>query len=318
MSLFLKLLAIVLALAFAASVIGATLALRDADRRAQALALQSQIFTSSLGVIEYAVEGEGPSLFVIHGAGGGFDQGLEIARAYAGGGYTWIAPSRFGYLRSALPDDASTAAQADAFAALLDHLGVEKTVVLAFSGGTPPALQFAARHPERVSKLVLLSSAPFTPYDAANEARPIPTWAYQAAFGNDAIYGVIARLAPGLVLNAFDARPELVAAAQEDEAGFLDRLVGSFMPASKRIDGVLNEAAAIAPDVVYDLTAIAQPVLLIHACDDRINTFATAERLAAGLPQSELIALDRGGHLLLTHHTQIRAHVNTFLAESAE
>jgi 2-hydroxy-6-oxonona-2,4-dienedioate hydrolase len=318
MGLVVKLLAIVLALALAASAIGAMLALRDADRRMQALARQSLSFTASAGAVEYAVEGEGLPVLVIHGAGGGFDQGLEIAKAYGGKGYRWIAPSRFGYLRSALPDDASTAAQADAFAELLDHLGVEKTAVLAFSGGTPPALQFAERHPDRVSRLVLLSSAPFTPYDAAGEARPIPTWAYQAAFGNDVAYWVIARLAPDMVLNAFDARPELVAAAGEDEAGFLDRLVDSFMPASKRIDGVLNEAAAIAPDVVYDLTAIAQPVLLIHARDDRINTFATAERLAAGLPQSELIALDRGGHLLLTHHTQIRAHVNTFLAESAE
>jgi pimeloyl-ACP methyl ester carboxylesterase len=318
MNLFVKLLAMLLALAVTASAIGATLALRDADRRAQALALQSLSFTASTGVVEYAVEAEGPPLLVIHGAGGGFDQGLEIARAYAGGGHTWIAPSRFGYLRSALPGDASTAAQADAFAELLDHLGVEKTAILAFSGGTPPALQFAERHPERVSRLVLLSSAPITPYDTADEVRPIPNWAYQAAFGNDVVYWLIARLAPGMVLNAFDARPELVAAAGEDEAGFLNRLVDSFMPASKRINGVLNEAAAIAPEAAYDLAAITQPVLLIHARDDRINTFATAERLAAGLPQSELTALDSGGHLLLTRHAQVRAQVSMFLAESVE
>lgn len=317
MGLFVKLLAIVLALVLAVSAIGVILALRDADRRTQALALQSLSFTSSMGAVEYAVEGEGPPVLVIHGAGGGFDQGLEIARAYGGGGFTWIAPSRFGYLRSALPDNASTAAQADAFAELLDHLGVEKTAVLAFSGGTPPALQFAERHRERVSSMVLLSSAPFTPYDAADEARPIPTWAYQAAFGNDVAYWAIARLAPGLVLNAFDARPEFVAAAPEDEAGFLDRLADSFMPASKRIDGVLNEAAAIAPQAAYDLTAITQPVLLIHARDDRINPFAIAQRLAARLPQSELIALERGGHLLLTHHAQIRLQISEFLAESA-
>ena len=317
MSLVIKLLAAALALGVVLSAIGAVLALREADRRTQALALQSRSFTASVGAVEYALHGDGPPVLVIHGAGGGFDQGLEIAQAFGGAGFGWITPSRFGYLASAMPKDASTAAQADAFAELLDHLGVEQAAVLAFSGGTPPALQFAQRHPERVSRLALLSAAPFTPYDAADEARPIPSWAYQAAFGSDVVYAAIARLAPGFVLAAFDARPDLIAAAPEDEAGFVDRLADSFMPASKRIDGVLNEAAAIAPEAEYDLAAISQPVLVIHARDDRINPFTTAERLAAGLPASELIALERGGHLLLTEHKRVRRQVGDFLAEDA-
>jgi hypothetical protein len=37
-----------------------------------------------------------------------------------------IAPSRFGYFGSTLPTDASPADQADAYALLLDHLGVDR------------------------------------------------------------------------------------------------------------------------------------------------------------------------------------------------
>ena len=44
----------------------------------------------------------------------------------------------------------------DALAELLTHLEIARVDVLAMSGGTPPALQLAARHPERVGAVALL------------------------------------------------------------------------------------------------------------------------------------------------------------------
>ncbi|HEY3645425.1 MAG TPA: alpha/beta hydrolase, partial [Gammaproteobacteria bacterium] len=58
----------------------------------------SQVVETRCGPIEYAVRGEGPPLLVVHGAGGGFDQGLMIAAPLSG--YRVIAVSRFGYLRT--------------------------------------------------------------------------------------------------------------------------------------------------------------------------------------------------------------------------
>lgn len=80
-------------------------------------------------------------VLVIHGAGGGFDQGRLVAETMVGGGFTWISVSRFGYLQSDLPDDSSTAAQAEAFADALDRIGVNRVGILAISGGAPPALK---------------------------------------------------------------------------------------------------------------------------------------------------------------------------------
>ena len=71
-----------------------------------------------------------PLILVIHGAGGGFDQGLEFARPLVDAGFQVIAPSRFGYLRTPLPQDASPMAQADAHASLLDALQLEKVAVV--------------------------------------------------------------------------------------------------------------------------------------------------------------------------------------------
>src|SRR5688500_11640845 len=67
----------------------------------------SQVIQTPCGAIEYALAGSGPPLLMIHGAGGGFDQGLEFGAPLARAGFTVIAPSRFGYLQTPLPDDAS-------------------------------------------------------------------------------------------------------------------------------------------------------------------------------------------------------------------
>ena len=44
---------------------------------------------------------------------------------------------------------------AESFVALLDALDIDKVVVLCGSGGGPPAIQFAARHPQRTIALLL-------------------------------------------------------------------------------------------------------------------------------------------------------------------
>jgi len=60
------------------------------------------------GPIEYATVGTGAPLLLVHGAGGGYDQALDLGLPLAGSGYCEIAMSRFGYLGTPLPpDDAS-------------------------------------------------------------------------------------------------------------------------------------------------------------------------------------------------------------------
>ena len=69
----------------------------------------SRIVDTPCGPIEYALIGKGAPVLLVHGAGGGFDQGLEFGRPLAERGFTVIAMSRFGYLRTPLPADASPA-----------------------------------------------------------------------------------------------------------------------------------------------------------------------------------------------------------------
>ena len=126
-----------------------------AAARAQALS-GSRILETRCGPIEYGSLGEGSPVLVLHGTGGGWDQGLASARGLAAHGFRLIAPSRFGYLRTPLPADPSPEAEADTWAGFLDALQIQRLPVIAFSAGAAPAAQLALRHPDRVSALVLI------------------------------------------------------------------------------------------------------------------------------------------------------------------
>src|SRR5512141_1526034 len=98
--------------------------------------LGSRIIKTACGPVEYARIGEGDPVLVVHGALGGFDQGLFLARSINIPNSQIISVSRFGFLRSPLPPGATLDTQADAFAALLDALEIRRAAVFAVSAGS--------------------------------------------------------------------------------------------------------------------------------------------------------------------------------------
>ena len=135
----------------------------DLRRARDAAAKGSLTADTEAGRIEYDEQGAGPALLSIHGAGGGFDQGLANASALVGEGFRLIAPSRFGYLRTPIPEDDSAAAQADAHAALLSKLEIPKAIVLGVSAGSISAVELAIRRPDCVAALILVVPATYAP-----------------------------------------------------------------------------------------------------------------------------------------------------------
>ena len=308
--------AVLLAALLAMGVVGG-LWQRDMRAIEDELAAGAATVQTRFGPIAHATGGQGAPVLAIHGAGGGHDQGRLLAEAFLPAGIRWIAPSRFGYPGSPPPPDPSTAAQADALAELLDGLGIDRVTVLGMSGGGPPALQFAHRHPERTQALILLSLAPFAPLTAEEQALPVPLWLYDALFATDLPLWALMRLSPRALAPVFDARPDLMAQMTEAEAVFLDAMIAAFLPVTQRRAGLANEGAAIDPAAALDPAAIAVPVLIVHARDDRITPLATARFAADRLPAAETLLLDTGGHLLLGHHAAVRDRIAAFLARHA-
>ena len=158
----------------------------------------SMLIATRCGPIEVQQAGAGVPLLVVHGSGGGHDQGMAFAGALAQNGIHVIAMSRFGYLRTPMPADASAAAQADAHVCLLDALGIRRAAVMGGSAGAPSALQMAIRHPDRISALILLVPLTYKPPTQSDSAPPMPAWVeatMMRLIGSDLLFWVALQIA---------------------------------------------------------------------------------------------------------------------------
>lgn len=261
---------------------------------------------TSLGAVEVAVRGTGDPLLVSHGIFQGCDGALLSVRDLAPGRFV-IAPSRFGYLGSDLPPGATPAHQADAFVALLDHLGVERTDVIGISAGATAALQLALRHPDRVKHLVVISgnlpgstTAIRQPGWAKLLNRAFPIWALKVSNRK-----LLARLA---------GVPQDFQCSAEDEH-FVSEFLDSLFPITPKVRGIDYDAFISNPDVNgYPLEQLTVPTLIIHAQDDPLVSYPAAVEAAQRIPGSTLVSLESGGHLGLGQAERMRAEIDRFTA----
>jgi pimeloyl-ACP methyl ester carboxylesterase len=312
--------AVLSAAAVASSGVEIALRYRRDIRRARARILRgSRIAHTSSGPIEYAIVGEGPPLLIVHGAGGGFDQGLEIARDFAKNRFQIIAVSRFGYLRTPLPADASPEAQADAHAALLDELGIQRAVVLGVSAGAPSSVQLALRHPGLVDALVLGVPGLYAPRPQNQPSVRTPAgtrWLFDTALRFDFIFWAAIRAARETLIRAIlGTPPEVVRDASSSEKVRVDEMLDQILPVAPRRLGLENDAAVISHLERYHLERIEAPTLLISVADDLYGTFEPARYTAERIPNARFLGFPTGGHLWVGHHQEISSAIVAFLSE---
>jgi pimeloyl-ACP methyl ester carboxylesterase len=285
---------------------------KEMDAIRAALDSGGTIAETEKGPIEYAEAGEGEPFLMVHGAGGGYDQGLLIAEDFDEG-YRVIAPSRFGYLKTPVPKDSSPAAQADAHAALLDFLGIQRAVVAGASAGAPSVIELALRHPERVSALILLVPRTYHPAQTAHadesaESRFVLQLVQSAA---DFSFWLATRVSRRSVVRFLGVPPEVEAKASEEDRERVTRVIKSILPLSSRARGILVDSAAeIAP---WPLERISCPVLIISAEDDLFKTLPGARFTAEHIDGAELHVLRSGGHLMVGQTATVRKLVRAFL-----
>jgi pimeloyl-ACP methyl ester carboxylesterase len=295
----------------------------DLERATQRVAHGSRIAATACGPIEYAEMGEGPAVLLVHGAGGGFDQGIEFGGELARQGYRVIAMSRFGYLRTPLPSDAMPPAQADAHACLLDALGIQRAAIAGVSAGAPSSLQFAIRHPERTSALFLLvplayRPTPATPDDSRHSGL-LGRFMLERAVSSDFLYWLAMRLAPGLVARTIlGTPPEALAEASREEQQRARLVMEHILPLKLRQAGLLNEARVVQTLAPYPLEKIAAPTLVVSVADDLYGTFESARYTASQIPGARFIGYERGGHVLLGRHRAALDEVAAFLSHALD
>lgn len=308
---------IVVGLVVAVVVVGVTYQ-RDMNRAYERITGKSTVTSSAYGDIEYTEGGSGPPVLVVHGSGGGYDQGELIAQAFLGDRFHWIAPSRFGYLQSTFIDGATFDDQAHAFAALLDHLGIEKVAVVAFSHGGPSALLFAVLHPERVTSLNLVSAG-VVPVSTGDQTQANQRGnALVTIYKYDWLYWGVTGLFKKQFMGLMGANDEVIAGLTAEQMELAERIIDEMNPTSARFDGVQFDNRAALPG--ERIAAIRAPTLIFHATDDTLQLFHNAEFAAATIPGARLDRFERGGHLLMaveqsTIREGLRKHIRDHAGE---
>jgi pimeloyl-ACP methyl ester carboxylesterase len=262
---------------------------------ARLAAVERSVLLTRFGAIEYAERGSGEPLLSIHGSFGGCDSGLVSLRGLIPPDRRVVAPSRFGYLGSTIPPRASPADQADAFAVLLDNIGIVRSDVIAFSSGATSAIQLALRHPDRVKHLVVISgnlpgaASVLTPPQAAR------------LLYRDAIIWTVKVFARSILIRQMGV-PRGFALQAEDERIVSDFLEGLF-PVSPRVEGVISDEFVFDPEMdSYHLEALAVPTMFVHAKDDPLVSYDVARSAADRVDGAQLVTVEEGGHLMLGDH----------------
>jgi pimeloyl-ACP methyl ester carboxylesterase len=292
----------------AAFVVGFILFRQDLrEARSRLASLPTTNYKSQYGDIQYRIVGSGPSVLVSHGITGGVDQAEYLVTRWRNldERYRFLYVSRFGYLKSSLPDRATPRLQAAAYKDLLDHLGIERVIVVGNSAGGASAMWFAIDYPERTSGLILISSAVPGP-----QPDPIPRLVRE----HDFIYWSGIKFAPDMLMGLFLPKEVRATLSDEEKDFIVENAFMAGLPISGRTEGIVFDTEQSNPGVSeIPFERIETPTLIFQAIDDP-REFRGGGEMARRIPNSEFIGLT-GGHVFLRHEDEIRTATAEFIAK---
>ncbi len=181
-------------------------------------------------------------------------------------------------------------------AAVADAVGLPRSVVIGHSGGGAVALTYALTFPERVSHLILLSTAAWW-----SDPSPVRTDRGLPATEEE----MRERMREGLARSV--RRPQVFAQA-------MDELLPRMRFSPERLRWVVSVGAK-SYDVRSRLREIRVPTLIIHGREDARAPLERAEELHRGIAGSRLMVLDDCGHWPhVERRAEFVAAVKEFLA----
>jgi pimeloyl-ACP methyl ester carboxylesterase/DNA-binding CsgD family transcriptional regulator len=192
--------------------------------------------------------------------------------------------------------------------AVVDDAGLDRFSVLAMSQGGPVTVEYAARHPERVARLVFYGSHP------GPRAVDLPEDQELDRTLNQLIKVGWERPTPEF-RRVFTFL--MIPGATEEQMGWLDELQRRAVTADVAVTAREQRGRA---DVRHLLGEIHAPTLVVHSRGDRMNDFAYARYLASHIEGAQLVALESDNHIVLEDEPAwpvFLREVTRFLAEDA-
>ena len=272
--------------------------------------IPSQVFKSKFGEIEYYLKGKGSTILVSHGITGGVDQGIGLSKDYIGENYRLLFVSRFGYLKSSIPSNASSQLQGEVYKELLDFLGIERVFIFGNSAGGTSAIQFAINHPKSCKGLILVSTN--APLDSPSGHPP------KFLFKSNFLYWIMMKLLGKSMLGMFVPKKILKNLSKSEIKRIVNGLYFSSLPITKRTKGILFDMFVSNPSINNELSfeRIKSPVLIVNSIDDPATLIEGARKLANKIKISKLLTFETGGHLILGHEQEIRQKVSEFISQN--
>jgi pimeloyl-ACP methyl ester carboxylesterase len=253
--------------------------------------------------------GNGPPLVLLHGYPDNLQIWCELAPRLANHcqviAFDWPGMG----FSDAWPGGTTPMHLADRLLALLDHWGIERAGVVGLDMGGQPALAFAARHPSRVSRLVVMNSLVFGEEQTSWEIRILRQFGWNR---------FILRRFPGLVF-------------RRAERTFLPR--GTHLPADLRADlwdsfrrpevrvfvsRMCAGYQGTLPQLPESYGRITRPTLVLWAGADKHFPVVHAERLHAAVAGSVLHVIAGAEHWMPWYRAaEVAELIGAFLERAA-
>jgi pimeloyl-ACP methyl ester carboxylesterase len=250
---------------------------------------------------------DAPPAIYVHGLGGSATNWTELAGLLAcrADGWSLDLPG-FGFSPPSASPDYRMSAQADAVAAMLDTRGGPPAHLIGNSMGGGIAMLLAARRPDLVRSLTLISPAmPDLRLNVRRMSDPRMALAMVPLLGKRArvaLAALTAREQIDQMLELCFAEPHRVSAARIAlaEAELADRMsmpwAGKAVGAA--VGAIFREWIAPARRSLWAVaTQVQAPTLVVWGANDRVISVRKAPRTARLLPRGRLLVLPRTGHV---------------------
>ncbi len=169
-------------------------------------------------------------------------------------------------------------------------------------------MQFALRHPDRCTALVLVSAI-------CRPWSPVPLDALKWRPYADLALWAVLTWAPQAIFSALGVNRQTLSQLALEDRAWLYQACQTLLPFDLRWAGAKNDAIQLAQLEDYPLHRITAPTLVIHAADDNLVPFADGQFAAKSIPGARLLALDAGGHLLLGRREELATAIAGFVSE---
>lgn len=240
----------------------------------------------------YEAHGQGAPLILAHGGASNHISWFHQVVGFRDH-YTVVTYDQRGFGFSEENGDFSVSA-VDDLKELLDHLGHQTVALMGQSLGGAVVAGFASRYPERVRALVLSS----TPAGLVETGRRAPAADEPQPPYQEMVKGMIGQ-------DEFSIRNPAMHFLTTELIEINSRV------SAQRLNGTFYGRNDIAP-----IAAAGFPVLLVNGDDDPRGTTGHMEKIAAQLPNSKLVIVPGGGHLVyLENPASYNRQILDFLLE---